>query len=96
MRIRIFCARRETRTLKGLLPTASETATFTNFAIRASFTLHRVDYFGDANIGCLIENEKLFFLVIGVQYVRMFFRFVGCLERCQFLFAVSHLRNQDK
>ncbi len=29
------CARRETRTLKDLTPTASETATFTNFAIRA-------------------------------------------------------------
>ena len=28
-------ARRETRTLKDLTPTASETATFTNFAIRA-------------------------------------------------------------
>jgi hypothetical protein len=29
------CARRETRTLKDCTPTASETATFTNFAIRA-------------------------------------------------------------
>ncbi len=28
-------ARRETRTLKDITPTASETATFTNFAIRA-------------------------------------------------------------
>ena len=31
-------ARRETRTLKGQFPTASETATFTNFAIRAAPT----------------------------------------------------------
>ena len=29
------CARRETRTLKRQFSTASETATFTNFAIRA-------------------------------------------------------------
>ena len=37
-----FCARGETRTLKDVTPTASETATFTNFATRAGaqeFTL---------------------------------------------------------
>ncbi len=33
--IELVCARRETRTLKDCTPTASETATFTNFAIRA-------------------------------------------------------------
>ncbi len=31
------CARRETRTLKRQFSTASETATFTNFAIRAYY-----------------------------------------------------------
>ena len=30
--IRLFCAQKETRTLKEITPTASETATFTNFA----------------------------------------------------------------
>ena len=45
----IWCARRETRTLKGLLPTASETATFTNFAIRAGSPNADL-MIGDANI----------------------------------------------
>ena len=33
----LFSARSETRTHKDITPTASETATFTNFAIRANF-----------------------------------------------------------
>lgn len=35
-----FSARSETRTHKDITPTASETATFTNFAIRAAFRLY--------------------------------------------------------
>jgi hypothetical protein len=37
------CARRETRTLKRQFSTASETATFTNFAIRASERFELLD-----------------------------------------------------
>ena len=39
LKINHKCARRETRTLKEVNPTASETATFANFAIRATMHL---------------------------------------------------------
>jgi hypothetical protein len=45
------CARRETRTLKRQFSTASETATFTNFAIRA--------FSEDANIIVLCNAAKI-------------------------------------
>src|SRR5690606_16387011 len=53
--INFYRARRETRTLKGFLPTASETATFTNFATRAG-GLEAQIYYKDSTCNMLLKK----------------------------------------
>jgi hypothetical protein len=55
--IKLLRARRETRTLKGFLPTASETATFTNFATRARGLEAQIYYI---NSDCNVLLKKVF------------------------------------